>query len=1153
MNLDSPPSNRNYNEFSQNDIEEGNSFLDLTKFTYESSKFNSKRKSQHSASLTSPESHYDQLDSHREFNHPLIHQAQYHGKSPSFSGIKIDRTDFESQKRPSRVIQKVGRQRGGRISEVDVDLEFSDTFLLNSDSKYFSNEAVQRKRASRIEYSPDTSQNHQRINPNHHNECSEQLLKYPRKPEKSTALPENYNSNSKMNSRSKNRKWERKNGQRRNIITSKFNIDEEEIQNVSNNSNSFLQNSQKRQNTKKVLIPEPYIEKMAEVIKNLPIDPLFQLLKDSPVTSEFTDQRIIELLGQSIREIDVDMAQKHAQVVAKFNKKLKNSAKDFELMGTKYKQAASKLREKEAELQQFQKQDGEKSTVISKLKEAHSSSIRKMESELESKDQKISQLQDKFKENQKEHEQRMNDVREKMKQLELSNLDRQSNKENSWNQIKEELKSRVKEAESSVSKLKNHNKALEESLQSKQASISLLEKDKESILKDLASKNREIKSLRIQLDDFKDIAQHAESNTNIQIKQLQEKISYLQKLQNVHKLESSLTQVQLNQQKMQIQSQMESSVHQDVKNSPEPEPREHYSQNGKLGDQVLNEMVKKFQQMKTFNDELIEKLEDLQHENKNVKEVKNGFKQQMILLEEKLAAERTSKHGYEMELIQIQRERAEQIRMKEDLTQSNHHLTTQVQYLQQELEKCTEEAKNFKRKCCDLERNIELSQFTSNTNAKSSEDTILKLKSQINELHKTHQNTKNQYEIHLQNLQGENGEQCRLINELQQNVRNLQQEISNLTISKENLEQKLDFFKGELYNSQLKSNKKALSNQSSEIIKTKLFNLAAKVQQLKKALKMITLENQAIHSQMKDFVTSLALEQLRISLVIQKEGSTGPSNFKDLTFNPSGKKHQPVIRIFEEVKSTSSNFNFMDSSSGIEQVTPKKQRKKYPTTSRNSRSAISISKDSLKKHKKDLSTFAEEREQQRVRLGLDSIEEPRIAQSPNIKKKIFTKFLLNSCDSDSRSTSNRYSALRRGRNILYSKEKNSKKSTPDFYSDLGKEDKENLSWMANRLSLIESRQSPKFNSESKTVQERGRDDIRSDYSLKYQSELTMAPDLRVKVHRRKPSNFESNFKQKQVEYLSSLETEVNSQVDYFSRKMEKLRLREMELREKRFS
>jgi FtsZ-binding cell division protein ZapB len=55
---------------------------------------------------------------------------------------------------------------------------------------------------------------------------------------------------------------------------------------------------------------------------------------------------------------------------------------------------------------------------------------------------------------------------------------------------------------------------------------------------------------------------------------------------------------------------------------------------------VLDEMKTKFEKMKNFNNELIDRLEDLQHENKNLKDVKNGFKDQMINLEMKLGKER---------------------------------------------------------------------------------------------------------------------------------------------------------------------------------------------------------------------------------------------------------------------------------------------------------------------------------------------------------------------------------------------------------------------------------------------------------------------------------------------------------------------------------
>ena len=60
--------------------------------------------------------------------------------------------------------------------------------------------------------------------------------------------------------------------------------------------------------------------------------------------------------------------------------------------------------------------------------------------------------------------------------------------------------------------------------------------------------------------------------------------------------------------------------------------------------------------MKEFNDQLIERLEDALHESRNLKELKNGFKSQIIGLEKKIGEERQLRHEQELMLIKVERE-----------------------------------------------------------------------------------------------------------------------------------------------------------------------------------------------------------------------------------------------------------------------------------------------------------------------------------------------------------------------------------------------------------------------------------------------------------------------------------------------------------------
>lgn len=82
--------------------------------------------------------------------------------------------------------------------------------------------------------------------------------------------------------------------------------------------------------------------------------------------------------------------------------------------------------------------------------------------------------------------------------------------------------------------------------------------------------------------------------------------------------------------------------------------------------------------MKAFNDELIEKLEDSRHEIKNLKDMKNGFKQQIILLEKRLGEERQIGHEQELQQIKLERDLAEAHQTVQDTQNQLRDMGTQV-------------------------------------------------------------------------------------------------------------------------------------------------------------------------------------------------------------------------------------------------------------------------------------------------------------------------------------------------------------------------------------------------------------------------------------------------------------------------------------------
>lgn len=503
--------------------------------------------------------------------------------------------------------------------------------------------------------------------------------------------------------------------------------------------------------------------------------------------------------------------------------------------------------------------------------------------------------------------------------------------------------------------------------------------------------------------------------------------------------------------------------------------------------------------------------------------------------------------------------------------------------LKQELDKISHAAKDYKRKCIDLERNIELSQFSQNTYTKTSEETIQNLKAQIEELKKTLMKTKLKYEEHLGSLNQENEQQCHIINSLKQETRQLDQEISNLQIVKENFEQKLEYFKGKLYDSQITVHEKnQFKDEKRSQLVLKLSNLALRVQQLKKELKFQKIDNLARIENCKEIVTCLALKELKSSLSIrfssgsrerrsygsppQKISCEEKEKFKNLTFNPSDKKSKQRIEFYDGDEdrrcSNSSRYNFMDSEPQVRPFNLKSESKDQPL---------------------DLESLSREREAQRIRLGLPKT--PSRGHSKDQRNLGKNQFLLNSEDSR---PSNRFSKIKESRRtsnsdlgeinltdrkFSNSRSKKTKKSTPDFLMNQSEDhpDKENIQWLANKSPHVLNSMSPgrkdfnKFRSENKDHHK-----FDSRLSLVYQSEMTQQEHdmgrMKGRNHSKKLSLFDEDltiFEKKKdsrqsgmldmrkVDYLSNLDLD-DGNADYFSKKMDKLRQREMELREKRF-
>ena len=223
---------------------------------------------------------------------------------------------------------------------------------------------------------------------------------------------------------------------------------------------------------------------------------------------------------------------------------------------------------------------------------------------------------------------------------------------------------RLKFSDAKITNLVTENEKLSYDLQESEVNLKELQAKANLHIQEIQTRLREEKILKEQLEDFKQIAKHADNGTCSEINHLKEKISYLESMQNIHKLESSLNQEQLKFHKQ--TDDVEVSVHQNHKNT------------NKINSGVLDEMKTKFEKMKNFNNELIDRLEDLQHENKNLKDMKNGFKDQMINLEMKLGEERKQKHEYEMVLIRGDRELLDYKRCNEDLQKNCLRLENQV-------------------------------------------------------------------------------------------------------------------------------------------------------------------------------------------------------------------------------------------------------------------------------------------------------------------------------------------------------------------------------------------------------------------------------------------------------------------------------------------
>lgn len=183
----------------------------------------------------------------------------------------------------------------------------------------------------------------------------------------------------------------------------------------------------------------------------------------------------------------------------------------------------------------------------------------------------------------------------------------------------------------------------------------------------------------------------------------------------------------------------------------------------------------------------------------------------------------------------------------------------------------TDELKNTKRACAELERNQELNSFNQDTFEKTSQAHIHRLSQIIEEHRKTAEHSKQKFQNLVSDLNQQNTALQQEIVMLKNVCRKQEEKCSFLEINLDNLQQKVDFFKkkiseGQASHNEVKEGKMRLMKQL-VILRQEILDLKEQFRCVK--LKSFVLNDLGIQEEIKSKILRSILERFGKCLVDQ--------------------------------------------------------------------------------------------------------------------------------------------------------------------------------------------------------------------------------------------------------------------------------------------
>ena len=222
----------------------------------------------------------------------------------------------------------------------------------------------------------------------------------------------------------------------------------------------------------------------------------------------------------------------------------------------------------------------------------------------------------------------------------------------------------------------------------------------------------------------------------------------------------------------------------------------------RASESILRDSIQTLEsKLKDAKDKLAAKTKLSEEQDFEVQQLKNSvlsLKSELQALGETNISERRERHKFEMQLIDAKNRHSELIITLKQTEDKVSHLTSENEYLKSEVLRIETAFKNEKRKACALERDLEQGSYIHQQKDKEQLETHTALQRQVQMLRGENDSLINRMEKTVQESQIRAGRDQREIAGLIQNLRCAETRETDLKLTIEDLEKKLEFYKGKM-------------------------------------------------------------------------------------------------------------------------------------------------------------------------------------------------------------------------------------------------------------------------------------------------------------------------------------------------------------------